>query len=175
MAENSKKNSGKKITGLAALILAVLCAVFGVTYSRNKADPPAGTAAPAQTTEAGAQEDEPQTGAPSETEAPVGETAAADPIVSKAAASGLTFSSRQNLEDHYKKHGIEMGFSSAAAYLAAANAVVANPKALHKLEAEDNDHIYYLEETNEIVFVSQKGFIRTYFEPDRGRAYFDKQ
>ena len=60
------------------------------------------------------------------------------------------------------------------AYLEAANRVINNPDALHKLEAEDQDHVYYLEETDEIVFVSQDGYIRTYFQPG-GRDYFERQ
>ena len=84
-----------------------------------------------------------------------------------------TFRNPDRLTEHYKKHGIEMGFSSEEEYLAAANAVIQNPDALHKLEAEDNDHVYFIEATGEIVFLSQDGYIRTYFISDR--AYFDRQ
>ena len=59
-------------------------------------------------------------------------------------------------------------------YLAGANAVINNEKALHKLEAEDNDHIYFIEATNEIVFLSQDGYIRTYFMCS-GKDYYDRQ
>ena len=68
-----------------------------------------------------------------------------------------------------------MGFTDAKVYEQAAAAVVANPLALHKLEAEDNDDVYYLESTNEFVIVSTDGYIRTYFKPDKGKAYFDQQ
>ena len=34
-----------------------------------------------------------------------------------------------------------MGFGSEEEYLIAANAVIANPDALHELEAEDNDYL----------------------------------
>ena len=78
------------------------------------------------------------------------------------------------LTEHYRKHGIEMGFGSEDAYLRAANNVISNPAALHKLEAEDNDHVYYVEATDEIVFLSQDGYIRTYFKCG-GRDYFDRQ
>ena len=50
-----------------------------------------------------------------------------------------------------------------------------NPNALHKLEKEDGDDVYYLEETNEFVIVSQDGYIRTYFLPSAGKKYYDKQ
>lgn len=89
-------------------------------------------------------------------------------------AKTYTFRRPENLTEHYQKHGIEMGFTSEEDYLAAANAVISHPKALHKLEAEDNDHIYFIEATNEIVFLSQDGYIRTYFICS-GKQYFDKQ
>lgn len=79
------------------------------------------------------------------------------------------------LNEHYEKHGREMGFESAKDYEIAASKVVNNPKALHKLEAEDGDDVYYLEETNEFVIVSTRGYIRTYFSPDSGIKYYEKQ
>ena len=76
---------------------------------------------------------------------------------------------------HYDKHGREMGFPSEAAYEEAASDVVLNPAALHKIEKEDGDDCYYLEATNDFVVVSRDGYIRTYFRPDSGKSYFDKQ
>lgn len=90
-----------------------------------------------------------------------------------AATSYLTFRNAHALEDHFEKHGAEMGCATAEEYLARANAVIANPKALHKLQAEDGDDLYYLERTGEFVVVSPRGFIRTYFLTDRD--YFDRQ
>ena len=86
-----------------------------------------------------------------------------------------TFRNDSLLNSHYEKHGIEMGFDSAGDYEAAANAVIADEEALHKLEAEDGDDIYYLEDTNEFVVVSGDGYIRTYFEPSSGMAYYERQ
>ena len=79
------------------------------------------------------------------------------------------------LESHYYKHGVDMGFSSPEEYLAAANAVIANPDALTKSEKEDGDTVFYVEDTNEFVVLSTDGYIRTYFLPDSGKRYFDKQ
>lgn len=87
----------------------------------------------------------------------------------------VRFRNKKLLTSHYEKHGIEMGFSSAQEYEEAACAVVNNKDALHKLEKEDGDDVYYLETTNEFVIVSTDGYLRTYFNPDRGKAYFDKQ
>lgn len=93
----------------------------------------------------------------------------------KSESTVYSFRSDKHLSDHYNKHGIEMGFASKEEYEEAANKVINNPDALHKTEKEDGDDIYYLEETNEFVVVSTDGFIRTYFCPDSGKKYFDKQ
>jgi pyocin large subunit-like protein len=93
----------------------------------------------------------------------------------KSESTVYSFRSDKHLSDHYNKHGIEMGFASKEEYEEAANKVINNPDALHKTEKEDGDDVYYLEETNEFVVVSTDGFIRTYFCPDSGKKYFDKQ
>ncbi|WP_155833187.1 hypothetical protein [Butyrivibrio sp. WCD3002] len=84
------------------------------------------------------------------------------------------FRTKKQRDSHYDKHGIEMGFDSPEAYLDAANALINNPEALHKYEAEDGDDVYYLEATDEIAFVSTDGYIRTYFICS-GKDYYDRQ
>lgn len=86
-----------------------------------------------------------------------------------------TFRNEGLLNEHFEKHGIEMGFDSAEEYQRAASDAANDPNALHKLEKEDGDDVYYKEETNEFVVISADGFIRTYFCPDSGKKYFDKQ
>lgn len=88
-----------------------------------------------------------------------------------------TYKFRNNklLNQHYEKHGIEMGFASAKDYEAAASAVVNNPNALTKTEKEDGDFVYYVEATNEFVIVSTDGYLRTYFYPSSGKKYYDRQ
>lgn len=79
------------------------------------------------------------------------------------------------LDQHYEKHGIEMGFGSAEEYQSAASDVLNNPDVLHKPESEDDDEVYYLEVTNEFVVLSDDGYIRTYFNPSSGKSYYDRQ
>lgn len=98
-----------------------------------------------------------------------------EPPVESSAPETLRFRNQKLLDQHYEKHGIEMGFSSAEEYEKAAAAVVDNPEALHKTEAEDGDDVYYIESTNEFVIVSTDGYLRTYFNPDRGIDYFNRQ
>lgn len=87
----------------------------------------------------------------------------------------VRFRNNTLLQQHYNKHGKDMGFASAVEYEIAAAAVVNNPKALHKTEAEDGDDVYYIEKTNEFVIVSKDGYIRTYFNPSDGINYYNRQ
>lgn len=89
------------------------------------------------------------------------------------ATSRLAFRTEDKLQQHFEKHGQETGCATAEEYLAAANAVVANPAALHKMQAEDGDDLYFLESTGEFVVVSPAGYIRTYYLADRD--YFERQ
>ena len=91
-----------------------------------------------------------------------------------------TFRSEELLNNHYEKHGRYMGYASKEDYEAFASNLVnyckQNKGACEfKYEQEDSDEVYYFESANEIVFVSGDGYIRTYFRPDEGRAYFDRQ
>ncbi len=85
------------------------------------------------------------------------------------------FRSQEQLTDHFERHGVEMGYDTEESYVAGANGVVFSPDALHKLEEEDGDFVYYLEETNEFVVLSPDGYIRTYFCPDDGIDYYNRQ
>lgn len=87
----------------------------------------------------------------------------------------LRFRNRNLLEQHYEKHGKDMGFASAEEYEKAAAQVPYTPGVLHKIEAEDGDDVYYIQSTNEFVVVSKDGYLRTYFNPDRGIDYFNRQ
>lgn len=85
------------------------------------------------------------------------------------------FKNDDTWESHFEKHGKEFGYSTKEEYLIGANCVIEDPNSLCKTEAEDGDFVYYLEANNEIVFVSKKGVIRTYFKPDRGITYYNSQ
>lgn len=87
----------------------------------------------------------------------------------------LKFRNENLLNQHYQKHGIDMGFESAEEYEQAASRVPSDPEVLHKTEKEDGDDVYYIERTNEFVIVSTDGYLRTYFLPDDGIDYFERQ
>lgn len=114
---------------------------------------------------------------PEDVPADTPQTTPEDTQSSRTASPAYQYSFRKAayLQEHFEKHGTEFGYATADEYLAGANRVVASPEALHKLEAEDGDDVYYLESTNEFVIVSTDGYLRTYFKPDDGKAYFDRQ
>ena len=85
------------------------------------------------------------------------------------------FADNDVLVEHFQKHGHEFGYKTKEDYLQGANNVIKNPSVLHKLETEDGDDCYYLQATNEFVVVSPEGVIRTYFRPDDGVEYFNRQ
>lgn len=86
-----------------------------------------------------------------------------------------TFRNKGLLKDHFEKHGAEFPYETKEDYVTGANIMLANPNKLHKIEKEDGDDVYYLEETNEFIIVSKDGYIRTYFKPSRGIKYFNSQ
>ena len=103
------------------------------------------------------------------------EQSAADDVSETGEYTEYWFRTKKLRDQHYEKHGIDMGFANADDYRKAASDVVNSPDALHKTEKEDGDDIYYIESTNEFVVVSTDGYLRTYFKPDNGKAYYDKQ
>ena len=109
------------------------------------------------------------------------DTAAIDEVITPAddkenqVSPSYVFRNQKLKDQHFDKHGVEMGFANADDYEKAASAVVNNPSALHKTEAEDGDDVYYIEATNEFVIVSTDGYLRTYFNPDSGIKYYNKQ
>lgn len=85
------------------------------------------------------------------------------------------FRNEEYLQEHFEKHGDEFDYVTKENYLKGANRVLQDEDVLHKIEAEDGDDVYYLEETNELVIVSGDGYIRTYFKPEDGIAYYNRQ
>ena len=85
------------------------------------------------------------------------------------------FRNDQYLSEHFEKHGGDFSFATKEEYEEGANQVISSKEALHKLEAEDGDDVYYLESTNEFVIVSTDGYIRTYFKPEDGIEYYNRQ
>lgn len=141
----------KLISSVIALVLALIGAVFaGVTH--NSATAPADTRASVK-----------------------GSTYTYNIPDTTEFSDYYSFRTKSTLSDHYKKHKADTQTSSKEEYLYRANYVINNEESLHKTEKEDGDYIYYLAETNELVILSRDGYIRTYFCPENGKKYYDKQ
>lgn len=88
-----------------------------------------------------------------------------------------SFRTKELLESHYQKHGVEFGDVTQEEYLQGANQLInsRSPELLTKFETEDGDMLYYIKRTNEFLVLSADGYIRTYFKPMDGIAYFNRQ
>ena len=85
------------------------------------------------------------------------------------------FRNGEKMQKHFYEHGEATNCDSPEEYLIKANEVIENPKVKRKPETDDgdNDVVYYLSETGEIVFLSADGYIRTYYIADD--EYFERQ
>lgn len=100
---------------------------------------------------------------------------ATDPTQDINVSDSFTFKSESLLQEHFDKHGSEFEYTSPSQYEKGASAVINSTEALHKTEAEDGDNVYYIEATNELVILSTEGYIRTYFKPEDGIDYYNRQ
>lgn len=144
-----------------------------VTAQPEETKVPVTTKTPKPTKEPVVTEAPKDTATPKPTKAPVvTEAPTEEPEIE---LTNYWFRTKKLRDSHFEKHGIEMGFETPEEYIEAANRVICNPNALHKLEAEDNDHVYFIEETNEFVVLSQDGYLRTYYIANGGIDYFNRQ
>lgn len=187
--------SQKALRNAAIIILSVVAVVFlvlfftgkvgnfiGVTSDTSSSPSHTSVQSAASTTEQSATQSTSSTKQSTVSSSPLSvsssQTSVQSSLPSESAPTVATeykFRNKNLLEQHYEKHGRDMGFKSAEEYEKAAAAVPNNPAALHKTEKEDGDDVYYIESTNEFVVVSTDGYIRTYFNPDKGIDYFNKQ
>lgn len=89
-------------------------------------------------------------------------------------AKTYTFRTNEFFTSHYEKHDEEFGEITKEEYLLNANELINSKSALTKTE-EDGDLIYYDSENNEFLVLSTDGYIRTFFKPDAGMDYFNRQ
>lgn len=174
------KRNGKKL-GLFGTILVIIVYIMlvkaGIIQLEGEGNAPdnhiAANNTPVPITTEAPTEAPKSTKAPEVTEAPTEEPKATEGTEIELTDYG--FRNKKLQDSHYEKHGIEMGFETVEDYIEAANKVISNPDALYKREAEDNDHIYFIEETNEFVVLSEDGYIRTYYIANGGIDYFNRQ
>ena len=88
-----------------------------------------------------------------------------------------SFRSKKLFESHFGKHGSEFGSITKEEYLKLANDLLNSdsPSVLHKTEKEDGDYVYFDTETGYFLVLSTDGYIRTFFIPDKGIDYYNRQ
>ena len=84
-----------------------------------------------------------------------------------------SFKNNEELKEHFIKHGRETNCNTPKKYLKSANKIIKNKKTLKRKEKEDGDIVYFSEKTGGIVFLSPKGYIRTFYLSDID--YFKRQ
>lgn len=85
----------------------------------------------------------------------------------------FSFKNNEELKTHFIKHGRECNCKTPKKYLKTANKIIKSKKSLHKTEKEDGDKVYFNKKTGGIVFVSPKGYIRSFYISDID--YFKRQ
>ena len=88
------------------------------------------------------------------------------------------FRNKDRLDEHYEKHGKEMGFKNAEAYRKAASDIInaaGSDGVLSKYKSDGSgDMCFYVEATKEFVVLSNDGYIRTYYICS-GINYYNRQ
>lgn len=87
-----------------------------------------------------------------------------------------SFRSEKQYVDHFKKHGHEFGDITIEEYLQMANDLInSDSDTLHTKISKDGDYVFYDEATNEFLVLSDDGYIRTFFKPNAGIDYYNRQ
>lgn len=109
----------------------------------------------------------------------------AEPVIASAPDSAqktkvrteIGFRTRRNLEEHYEKHGHEFGSISQDEYLHQAQTLRDQPVGGDVLEAQRNDGVItrFHRKTGAFLAFNKDLTIRTYFRPNDGERYFNRQ
>lgn len=87
-----------------------------------------------------------------------------------------TFRNQKRLDEHFEKHGKEFGKITKEEYLELANELInsTSDRVLHKYSA-DGDYMYFDQDMNYFLVLSEEGYIRTFFIPSAGIKYWERQ
>jgi hypothetical protein len=78
------------------------------------------------------------------------------------------------LEQHFEKHGAEMGIATQDDYLRAAQALVRGGPGVETFQ-RGGDTLFFKAQTGEFAVLSSRNVIRTYFRPSDGPRYWERQ
>lgn len=108
-----------------------------------------------------------------------GANSSSAPAASGGTQNGSQFRTKYLLDEHYEKHvkeQNEFGNITKDEYLKLAQDLVdhASENVLTKEDSSGNT-LYYDPDLNEFAVKSHDGYIRTFFKPEDGRDYYDRQ
>lgn len=87
-----------------------------------------------------------------------------------------SFRSEKLYNSHFEKHGAEFGEITKEEYLKKANDLInSDSESVLTKMSKDGDYLFYDESTNEFLVLSQDGYIRTFFKPNAGIDYYNRQ
>lgn len=103
--------------------------------------------------------------------------APAAPAPSAVTRPDIGFRDRSHLEEHFQKHGAEFGRISLEEYLRAAQTLRDRPAGGDILESVRADGVVtrYDRGTGAFLACDRSGVIRTFFRPNDGEAYYQRQ
>jgi len=89
----------------------------------------------------------------------------------------IGFRSRERLNEHFRKHGREFGVKRAGDYLRLAQLLRDRPRSDDVLEFVRNDAVTckFDRASGAFVAYNSDGTLRTFFRPNDGEAYFERQ
>ena len=98
----------------------------------------------------------------------------------QAVASPLNFANDSRLDEHWRKHGLNASefdpVLTKAQYLAKARSFFGSDASeILKKSRPNGDALRYRPSTNEFGVLSSRQVIRTYFKPDSGMRYWERQ
>ena len=90
---------------------------------------------------------------------------------------GIGFRTRERLAEHFRKHGREFRAQSAEEYLRLAQTLRDRPRGPDVLEFVRNDAVTckFDRASGAFVAYNSDGTLRTFFRPNDGEAYFERQ
>jgi pyocin large subunit-like protein len=157
---------------LRSFLLALACLILGTwLLCSPRQEPPAdrGSAPTAAT---------PTAAAPTAASPTPGAVASVSPAAPTTPANPRGFRSRERLDDHFARHGAEFGVTTAAEYVALAQALRDAPVGgdiLEIVRGVDGVISRFDRRTGAFLAADPDGTIRTFFKPNDGEAYFRRQ
>ena len=179
---NSSKNKNAIAFAAVGVLIAAIIGVIAFSAFGGSKTVSDSSAAPALTAAAGSAPTEVSTADTPSQQSSVPDTESSRQEVSEQDESSreytkYSFRSKKLFDQHFQKHGSEFGDITQEEYLRLANDLLNSDSdtVLHKTEKEDGDDVFFDTVTGYFLVLSTDGYIRTFFVPDKGIDYFNRQ